>query len=139
MVKYLFSDVSKGVPKHIGCLEQIMDWLWKTLNAFAAVCLVLFVVQFLLFVILVLFLVTLRREEKQAEAARRRAQKFRESQLNKNESEEQHLKPSDEEDKVLPPQDISHDTNTIELGSFRPNDSQRSENTFDFMPSGFKQ
>lgn len=139
MVKYLFSDVSKGVPKHIGCLEQIMDWLWKTLNAFAAVCLVLFVVQFLLFVILVLFLVTLRREERQAEAARRRAQKFRESQLNKNESEEQHLKPSDEEDKVLPPQDISHDTNTIELGSFRPNDSQRSENTFDFMPSGFKQ
>jgi flagellar biosynthesis/type III secretory pathway M-ring protein FliF/YscJ len=116
-----------------------MDWLWKTLNAFAAVCLVLFVIQFLLFVILVLFLVTLKREERQTEATRRREQKLRESQFNKNESEEQHLKPVEEEDKVLPPQDISHDTNTIELGSFRPNDSQRGENTFDFLPSGFKQ
>ena len=136
MVKYLFSDVSKGVPKHIGCLEQIMDWLWKTLHAFAAICLALFLIQFLLFVILILFLVTLIREEKKAEAERRRAQKFKERQI-QDETEKQNLKPSEED--VVPPHDISHDTNTIELGSFRPNDSQRSEKTFDFMPSGFKQ
>ena len=51
MVKYLFSDVSKGVPQHIGCLEVVMEWLRKMLIAFGCVCVCAVVTQIAMFVL----------------------------------------------------------------------------------------
>lgn len=51
IVKYLFSDVTQGIPENIGCLPVLLDWVTKTLNAFAAVaCFMAFVQLILVFV-----------------------------------------------------------------------------------------
>lgn len=51
MVKYLFSDITRGIPEHIGCLPRLLDWVTKTLNAFAAVGCFLALLQFILLII----------------------------------------------------------------------------------------
>ena len=51
IVKYLFSDMTKEIPEHFGCIGAIMDWLRKTLIAFAIVCLFLFLCLIILFII----------------------------------------------------------------------------------------
>ena len=52
-VKYLFSDIRTGVPKYIGCLDRILDWLPKMLNAFGIVCFVSGLVQIILFGVII--------------------------------------------------------------------------------------
>jgi hypothetical protein len=37
MYKYIFSDIGRGVPEHIGCLKPILRWLPLVLNAFGSI------------------------------------------------------------------------------------------------------
>lgn len=51
IAKYIFSDVTKGVPDYIGCLPRLMDWLQKTMNAVGSLFLIIFVLQVIMFII----------------------------------------------------------------------------------------
>ena len=51
IVKYLFSDLSDGIPEHFGCMESLLDWVRKTLNAFGSLCMFIFLFLFILFVL----------------------------------------------------------------------------------------
>ncbi|MCQ2817475.1 MAG: hypothetical protein MJ252_09450 [archaeon] len=69
VAKYLFSDVTKGVPDYIGCLIPMRDWLYKTLIAFAVLCLLLFLLLFILFIIVIFLLLGATEDEKEKEEA----------------------------------------------------------------------
>ncbi len=61
MYKYMFSDLGRfflfnifiliyrGVPKNVGCLKQITDWLPAFLNAFGAIAIVITVLEAVVF------------------------------------------------------------------------------------------
>lgn len=51
MFKYLFSNVNKGVPQRLGCLNSIIEWLPPYLNAWGAVTLVLVGFQLIVFIL----------------------------------------------------------------------------------------
>ena len=51
LIKYIFSDVNKGIPKHRGCMMQIMKWLPKMLISFGSFALFAALVQFGLFIL----------------------------------------------------------------------------------------
>ncbi len=56
IVKYLFSDLTKEIPQHFGCIGAIMDWLRKTIVAFGVIAVLLFVILIILFIIGLLYL-----------------------------------------------------------------------------------
>lgn len=136
MVKYLFSDVTKGVPEHIGCLEQLLDWLRKTLNAFGAVCLFMFVVEFILFIIVIMLIGIVIQEGRAMAMAKRKEEKQIEM---KNLEKEVDDKKEPEEEKKLTEEVPHHENAIVQESSFRPNESQMEENTIEFMPSAYKQ
>lgn len=136
MVKYLFSDVTKGVPEHIGCLEQLLDWLRKTLNAFGAVCLFMFVVEFILFIIVIMLIGIVMQEGRAMAMAKRKEEKQIEM---KNLEKEVDEKKESEEEKKLTEEVPHHENAIVQESSFRPNESQMEENTIEFMPSAYKQ
>ncbi len=41
MFKYMFSDINRGVPRRLGCLNSIIEWLPPYLNAFGAMTLLI--------------------------------------------------------------------------------------------------
>jgi hypothetical protein len=41
MFKYMFSDINRGVPKRLGCLNSVIEWLPPYLNAFGAMTLLI--------------------------------------------------------------------------------------------------
>ena len=49
MFKYLFSDINRGIPKHIGCMRPLMKWLPKMLISFGTFALFAALVQLMLF------------------------------------------------------------------------------------------
>ena len=49
MFKYLFSDINRGIPKHIGCMRPLMKWLPKMLISFGSFALFTGLVQLMLF------------------------------------------------------------------------------------------
>ena len=67
IVKYLFSDMTKEIPEHFGCIGAIMDWLRKTLIAFAIIGLFLFLTLITLFVVGLLLLGGGKEEEEEEE------------------------------------------------------------------------
>ena len=56
IVKYLFYDLSEGIPEHFGCMESILDWVRKTLNAFGSLCMFIFLFLFILFILGIIML-----------------------------------------------------------------------------------
>jgi len=49
MYKYLFSGLGRGVPKNIGCLTTIAQWLPPYLNAFGSIAIVVTVLEAIVF------------------------------------------------------------------------------------------
>ena len=142
IVKYLFSDLTKGIPEHFGCVGDIMNWLRKTVNAFAACALFMFVIQFILFILALLLLCTgkdglpamLRKKRKMEEEARKQKiseqNKKENEQINKN---EEHNKPENEPLKKEP------SVNKQSENSYKPPSSQIEEVDMRFNPSTIKQ
>lgn len=56
LIKYIFSDVNKGMPKHRGCMIQIMKWLPKMLISFGSFALFASIVQICLLVLALMLL-----------------------------------------------------------------------------------
>lgn len=112
IVKYLFSDLTKGIPEHFGCVGDIMNWLRKTVNAFAACALVMFVIQFILFILALLLLCTgkdglptmLRLKKKMEEEARKQKiseQNKQNNEMNNIEQNKQQQQPQKQEQEPL--------------------------------------
>ena len=70
IVKYLFSDVSE-IPKHFGCLKIILNWLQNTLNLFACFFLLLFLLQFSLFILSCIYLNELNQQNLQTQTKKK--------------------------------------------------------------------
>ena len=51
IVKYLFSDINSGIPHHFGCLHVMLDYVRKMILWFGINCIILFTVQFILFIL----------------------------------------------------------------------------------------
>jgi len=45
MSKYLFTDIGRGVPDHIGCLQPILNWLPAVMKAFGAIALAVVAIE----------------------------------------------------------------------------------------------
>lgn len=98
IVKYLFSDYTKEIPEHFGCLSSMMDWLRKTLNAFAACGLFLFVFLLLLMILAIMLLAA--GSEGSKGFKEKQSQKEKEEQL-KQKKIDQKNKEAEERRKVL--------------------------------------
>jgi hypothetical protein len=95
IVKYLFSDMTKEIPEHFGCIGAIMDWLRKTLIAFAIIGLFLFLTLITLFVVGLLLLGGGKVEEEEGEVGEEREGEGEEEEEKKDEEK----KDEDEEHK----------------------------------------
>ena len=142
IVKYLFSDVTKGIPKHFGCLDRILDWLFKTLNALGAVCLFMFVVEVILFIIVILLLGIMNEENKAEADSKKKEEKGIEMEelqrLREKERQEAFEKQRKEKEENEKKKLEEKKEDAIPETSFRPNESQAEENTIEFMPSAYK-
>ena len=56
--KYLFSDVSEGVVRNIGCMNHFRIWLVKYLKAYGSLILIDGTLQFTLFILGILYLIS---------------------------------------------------------------------------------
>ena len=92
LIKFIFSDVNKGLPKHRGCMNQLMKWLPKMLISFGSFALFASLVQICL---LVLALLLLKQNDEIVEI--NHEVKPQEIELNENKQEEN--KSLKEEDK----------------------------------------
>ena len=128
IVKYLFSDMTKEIPQHFGCIGAIMDWLRKTLIAFAIICLLLFLCLIILFVINLMILCsdndTIDDDESKSES---------EIISQREDPEKNKLKDNSKQDNVSSKQE-SVITN-LENVSFEPTNEQRHEKDIKFNPS----
>ena len=135
IVKYLFSDVTKGVPEHIGCLDRMLDWLRKTLNAFGAVCLFMFVVESILFIIVLMLIGIVFAENRAIAQSKKKQEKQIEMQNMEKDVEEKkiieenHVEPKEEEKK------LKEEPMIVSESSFRPNESQLEEKSIEFIPA----
>ena len=144
IVKYLFTDYTKGIPEHFGCLSSMMDWLRKTLNAFASCGIFLFVFEMILFVLGCMMLCSkegkdkekkkeeekLKQDKQQEEdEAILQAQKLRKEEERQREAEERKRKEEEEERKKKEQQIQLMNT------SYVPPQSQKNEEDIRFNPS----
>ena len=170
MVKYLFSDVSKGVPQHIGCLEVVMKWLRKMLLAFGCVCCCAVVTQITLFVLGCLMLWENMKEKKNKKKQRKKeeiemkikkriehlivdsksdsaitneagskASLIHNSNANNVNTDNHNDLLLSKIKKVISTSNDEDDEFTIEQGTFRPNESQRTESSFNFNATNYQQ
>ena len=146
IVKYLFSDLTKGIPEHFGCVGDIMSWLRKTVNAFAACALFMFVIQFILFILALLFLCTgkdglpalLRMKRKMEEEARK--QKISEQNKLKEKKEQIHDNPDiNKSQHESAPLKKEPSVNKKSDTSYVPPDTQNNEIDIRFNPSSLNQ
>ena len=56
ILKYLFSDLTKGVPENLGCLNSFLNWLLNTMNAMGILFFFIFLFQFFLCVFVLLLI-----------------------------------------------------------------------------------
>ena len=154
VVKYLFSDVTKGIPLYFGCLPRFLDWLRKTLNAVAAMLLFVFVFLFVLFIIVLLLICENKNnddeneendEEEIEENYKNRKVKPAIIQDNVNESHNLITNEKNDIKKINTPKNIeenkSNDNNkddTLNFDSFIPENDQLNENSIRFTPSEYK-
>ena len=71
MFRYLFTDISNGIPEHIGCLNPLLNWLNKNINAFGSLSLILLIILILLLFFAIKFLIILHDEYKENERINR--------------------------------------------------------------------
>ena len=142
IVKYLFSDLTEGIPEHFGCLSSIMDWLRKTLNAFASCGIFLFIIEFILFILGCLMLCSERKTNKK-QPKEEEEQQFKPKQEEKPKNEV--VKPVSNDVKKEEQKKVTEETNkpkqSIELvnTSYIPPESQMEEIDLKFNPSVSKQ
>lgn len=91
LIKYIFSDVNKGIPKHRGCMMQIMKWLPKMLISFGSFALFAAIVQICL---LVLALMLLKQNDENVEI-----EHIKEQQVEMNDIKQEENKSLKDEDK----------------------------------------
>ena len=143
IVKYLFTDYTRGIPEHFGCLSSMMDWLRKTLNAFASCGIFLFVFEMVLFVLGCMMLCNKEvkgkvkeksKQDKQQEEdeaiLQARKMKKEEERQKKLEKEEAERKRKEEEEKKKKDQE-----NQLMNTSYVPPQSQKNEEDIRFNPS----
>ena len=148
IVKYLFTDYTRGIPEHFGCLTPLMDWLRKTINAFASCGIFLFVFEIVLFVLGCMMLLNKEKVEEKSKKVEEKlkankqeeedeailqAQKLRkeEERLKQIEKEEEERKRKEEEDEKKKKEQQNQLMNT----SYVPPESQKNEEDFRFNPS----
>jgi hypothetical protein len=51
MVKYLFSDINRGIPENIGCMPHLLTWIAKFLDVFGGLALTLALLMFIAFLL----------------------------------------------------------------------------------------
>jgi len=51
MVKYLFSDINKGIPSSLGCLPSLYTWLEHFLEVWGAIALTVATIMFVVFIL----------------------------------------------------------------------------------------
>ncbi len=124
IVKYLFSDMTKEIPEHFGCIGAIMDWLRKTLIAFAIICLFLFLCLIILFVIALMILCSDSDESNEI---------ISNSENSQGDQEKKELK-NDVNKKDNDSKQESVITN-LENMSFEPTNEQKNEKNIKFNPS----
>lgn len=151
VAKYLFSDVTKGVPDYIGCLEPMLKWLQRTMNAYGALCLVLFVLQLILFIIVIMLLMYAIGGETEKEEAREKTEEEEKPQEQprietkeerrpeKREPEKRGSERREPERRQMGVPDQEEPPSEIIDTSFRPDNSQIAENHIEFLPSNFNQ
>lgn len=137
VAKYLFSNVTYGVPDYIGCLPRLMDWLQKTLNAVGALFLILFVLQVILFVIILLLMSgSFEEEDEGAEVV----DEFKPTLIPQKTQEIEEPKPAEIQQPVKNTpvaKEPSEQSSEIIDKDYQPNESQRNETSIEFLPSNF--
>jgi ABC-type multidrug transport system fused ATPase/permease subunit len=161
IVKYLFSDVTKGIPLYFGCLQRFLDWLRKTMNAVASMLLFVFVLFFILFIIVLLLISENgsnkdNESENEIEKEKEKEDEIEESykipqikpkpkpfmvndniiENNNNNNEDEKIKTKKDDDKNN--SENSKKDDTLNLDSFIPENDQLNENSIKFTPSEFK-
>ncbi len=153
IVKYLFSDVTKGIPLYFGCLPRFLDWLRKTLNAVAAMLLFVFVFLFILFIIVLMLICENKNNEDENDENKDNEEeidnnykphKVQPAIIHDNINENNNLIPKEksEENKITNKNDDKPDDNnkddTPHFDSFIPENDQLNENSIRFTPSELK-
>ena len=116
--------MTKEIPEHFGCIGAIMDWLRKTLIAFAIICLFLFLCLIILFVIALMILCSDSDESNEIISNSENSQGDQEKKELKND-----VNKKDNESKQE-----SVITN-LENMSFEPTNEQKNEKNIKFNPS----
>ena len=151
IVKYLFSDVTKGIPLYFGCLPRFLDWLRKTLNAVAAMLLFVFVFLFILFIIVLMLICENKNNEDENDE-----NKDNEEEVDNNykphkvqpaiihDNINENNKEKTEDNKITTKNDDKPDIidnnkdDTLNFDSFIPENDQLNENSIRFTPSELK-
>lgn len=149
IVKYLFSDISEeSIPEHFGCIDIIVGWLRQTLNAFAALGCILFVIEIILLIVAILLLVGTSRPEPDEEDEKNVS--VQEEQNKPQQDELQEYKPKKVQPEQVQPQSPQRDEEQPEErndedggvpqlnSSFKPPQEQLEENELNFNPSTIK-
>ena len=63
ILKYLFSDLTKGVPENLGCLNSFLNWLLNTMNAVGILFFFIFLFQFFFFVFVLLLIMEINNSD----------------------------------------------------------------------------
>ena len=147
IVKYLFSDLTDGIPEHFGCLSSIMDWVRKTLNAFASCGIFLFLVEMILFVLGCLMLCSERKvvsrkpkqEEEKELKPKEVVEKKKEEKVEPVEKKKEEKVEPVEKKKEEKPEDKKPKSIELVNTSYVPPESQVEEIDLKFNPSVSKQ
>ncbi len=60
--KYLFSDINRGIPENVGCIQILMHWLPGYLLAWGSVAMVLFGIEIVLFALAAMLAASRKKE-----------------------------------------------------------------------------
>ena len=133
IVKYLFSDMSKEIPEHFGCIGAIMDWFRKTLIAYGIICCLLFLVLLILFIIGILLLLVIDEEEKE------KSVEEKEEEIESKKSDEEEKVEEEKKEEIKEEEEKKEESKESEFNfsqnSFKPTDDQINENDIKFNPS----
>ena len=132
IVKYLFSDMTKEIPEHFGCIGAIMDWFRKTVIAFAIICCLLFLVLLILFILGILLLLGIDEAEK--EKALEEKEEGLESKNDEEDRKDEEKNEDNKKEEVKKERSKESEFN-VSQNSFKPTDDQINERDIKFNPS----
>ena len=134
IVKYLFSDMTKEIPEHFGCIGAIMDWFRKTLIAFAIICCLLFLALLILFIIGILLLLSIDEGEKEKTTEGKEEGEL-ESKKDEEEKKEEEIKEDNKIEEEKKEEESKESEFNLSQNSFKPTDDQINERDIKFNPS----